>query len=199
MIDFGERFEWPPLPPGLYRDSLLWRSNGASPNQRPPLGRPFLTFASLPYEPQKSYRDARDVCRAQDKAGKCESSIAIEMCRVAISQEAVTFACMRELQNQYGIWNIEQELEAAYWDGAKNLISTTVYGIAWKSSALADMEELQIQKSSDLPNNSLIFRDELQIGYIMEPSYSIWSCNRTTPFSHKNFVISFTTKKHAII
>jgi len=33
------------------------------------------------------------------KACKCDSSIAIGVCRV------VTLACMRELQNQYGIWN----------------------------------------------------------------------------------------------
>ncbi|OCK90377.1 uncharacterized protein K441DRAFT_666479 [Cenococcum geophilum 1.58] len=35
------------------------------------------------------------------------------------------------------------------------------------------MEELHIQKSSDLPNNSLIFRFELQISYIMEPQYEV--------------------------
>ena len=51
---------------------------------------------------------------------------------------------------------MEQELEATYWNGAKNL------------DALTDMEELQIQKSSDLPNNTLIFRFELHFGYNME-------------------------------
>ena len=59
-----------------------------------------------------------------------------------------------------------QELEAPYWNGAKNLISTTVYGIACKFDALTDMEELHIQKSSDLPNDHLIFRFELRFGYI---------------------------------
>ena len=51
---------------------------------------------------------------------------------------------------------MERELEATYWNGAKNLISTTVYSIACKFDALTDMEELHIQKSSDLPNNHLI-------------------------------------------
>ena len=57
-----------------------------------------------------------------------------------------------------------QELEAPYWNGAKNLILTTVYGIACKFDALTDMEELHIQKSSDLPNDNLIFIFELHIG-----------------------------------
>ena len=63
---------------------------------------------------------------------------------------------------------MEQELEATYWNGVKNLISTTVYSIDCKFDALADMEELQVQKSSDLPNNTLIFRFELHFGYNME-------------------------------
>jgi hypothetical protein len=54
---------------------------------------------------------------------------------------------------------MEQELEATYRNGARNLISTT---IARKFDALTDMEELQIQ---DLPNNTLIFRFELHFGY----------------------------------
>jgi len=37
--------------------------------------------------------------------------------------------------------------------------------MACKFDALTDMEELHIQKSSDLPNNNLIFRFELHIGY----------------------------------
>ena len=59
---------------------------------------------------------------------------------------------------------MERELEAPYWNGAKNLISTTVYGIACKFDALTDMEELHIQKLLYLPNDSLIFRFELHIG-----------------------------------
>ena len=51
---------------------------------------------------------------------------------------------------------MELELEAPYWNGAKNLITTTIYSIAREFDALTDMEELHIQKSSDLPNNSLI-------------------------------------------
>jgi len=66
---------------------------------------------------------------------------------------------------------MEQELEAIYWNGAKNLISTTVYSIACKFDALADMEVLYIQKSLDLPNNSLIFRFELHFHYNMEPPF----------------------------
>ena len=62
------------------------------------------------------------------------------------------------------IWNMGQELEAPYWNGAKNLISTTVYCIAYKFDALTDMEELHIQKSSYLPNDNLIFIFELHIG-----------------------------------
>ena len=60
---------------------------------------------------------------------------------------------------------MEQELKATYWNGAKNLISTTVYSIACKFDALTDMEELHIQKSSDLPNDNLIFIFELHIQY----------------------------------
>ena len=79
------------------------------------------------------------------------------------------------------IWNMEQELEATYWNGAKNLISTTVYSIACKFDALTDIEELHIQKSLDLPNDTLIFIFELHFGYNMEPPYWIWRCNRTFP------------------
>jgi len=39
---------------------------------------------------------------------------------------------------------MEQELEALYWNSAKNLISTTVYSIAYKFDALTNMEELHI-------------------------------------------------------
>ena len=53
-----------------------------------------------------------------------------------------------------GMWNGSSK--ATYWNGAKNLISTTVYSIACKFDALTDMEELHIQTASDLPNNSLI-------------------------------------------
>ena len=49
-------------------------------------------------------------------------------------------------------------------NGAKNLISTTVYSIACKFDALTDMEELHIKKSSDLPNDHLIFRIDLHFG-----------------------------------
>ena len=67
---------------------------------------------------------------------------------------------------------MEQELEAPYWNGAKNSISTTVYGIACKFDALTDMEELHIQTASDLPNDTLISIFELQFRYNMEPLYS---------------------------
>ena len=63
---------------------------------------------------------------------------------------------------------MERELEATYWNGAKNLILTTVYSIVCKFDALTDMEELHIQKSSYLPNTHLIFRFELHFGYNME-------------------------------
>jgi len=67
----------------------------------------------------------------------------------------------------YGIWN------SSILKRCQELHSTTVYGIACKFAALTDMEELHIQKSSDLPNNHLIFRFELHFGYTMEPPYSI--------------------------
>ena len=66
---------------------------------------------------------------------------------------------------------MEQELEATYWNGAKSSISTTVYSIACKFDALTDMEELHIQKSPDLPNDTLIFIFELHFGYNTEPPY----------------------------
>ena len=69
----------------------------------------------------------------------------------------------------YRIWN--RRSKATYWNGAKNLISTTAYSIACKFDALADMEELHIQKSSYLPNDTLIFIFELHFGYNMEPPY----------------------------
>ena len=63
---------------------------------------------------------------------------------------------------------MERELKTIYWNGAKNLISTNVYSISHKFDALTDMEELHIQKLSDLPNTHLIFRFELHFGYNME-------------------------------
>ena len=36
------------------------------------------------------------------------------------------------------LWNMGQELEAPYRNGAKNLISTTVYRIACRFAALTD-------------------------------------------------------------
>ena len=94
------------------------------------------------------------------------------------------------------IWNMERELKAPYWNGAKNLISTSVYSIACKFNAPTDMEELHVQKSSDLPNNNLIFRFELHFGYNM-------GCNRTTPedpiwicrWAHDPFLINPTFRR----
>jgi len=63
------------------------------------------------------------------------------------------FGAYMRASDWYGIWNGGSR--ATYWNGAKNLISTTVYSIACKFDALTDMEELHIQKSSDLPNNTL--------------------------------------------
>ena len=63
---------------------------------------------------------------------------------------------------------MEQELETTCWNGARNFISTTVYSIACNFDALTDMEELHIQKSSDLPNTHPIFKFELHFGYNME-------------------------------
>jgi len=61
------------------------------------------------------------------------------------------------------------EFEAPDWTSAKNLSLTTVYSIAFKFDALTDLKELQIRKLSDLPNNHLRIRFELQIGCILEP------------------------------
>ena len=74
-----------------------------------------------------------------------------------------------------------RELEAIYWNDAMNLISTTAYSIACKFDALTNMEELQIQKLSDLPNNHLIFRFELHTGYNMSLRIEYGGCNRTAP------------------
>ena len=49
------------------------------------------------------------------------------------------------------------------------LISTTVYRLACKFDAVADLKELQIRKSSVLRNDLIRTRFELQIGYILEP------------------------------
>jgi len=97
------------------------------------------------------------------KAYNCDSSIAIGACGVAILLQEVIYARAPE-----SIWNMEQELEAPYWNGAKSSILTTVYSIACRFAALTDIEELYIQKSSDLPNDHLIFRFELHFGNNME-------------------------------
>ena len=57
----------------------------------------------------------------------------------------------------------ESELRAPFQSDAKNLIPTTVYGLAWKLDAVADPKELQFRKSSVLPNDRII-----QIGYILQ-------------------------------
>jgi len=55
------------------------------------------------------------------------------------------------------------------------------------------MEELYIQKSSDLPNDHLIFRFELHFGYNIEPPYSIWSCNQTIPKAEGSILFKFSS------
>jgi len=55
--------------------------------------------------------------------------------------------------------------KATYRNGAKNLISTTVYSIACKFDALTDMEELYIQKSSDLPTASYLYLGSVSVKY----------------------------------
>ena len=97
---------------------------------------------------------------------------------------------MRQQYRDWGMWSCyiirsrwlcmrELHINMEYGTGAQSYILkrcqephlTTVYSIACKFNALTDMEELQIQKSSDLPNNHLIFRFELHFGYNMEPPY----------------------------
>ena len=73
----------PSLPPGLYRDSLLWCNNGASSS-----ANALSTITKVKI--MTSY-----------KACKCDSSITVEACGVAISREVVTLACIRELEAIY--------------------------------------------------------------------------------------------------
>jgi uncharacterized ferredoxin-like protein len=47
--------------------------------------------------------------------------------------------------------------------GAKSSRTTTSYGKACKFDATADLEELQIEKSSESPNDRVRFRFDLQI------------------------------------
>jgi hypothetical protein len=84
-----------------------------------------------------------------------------------------------KLQIQSGVQN--EELRAPDLNWRQDLSSDSIYGIACDFDALADLEELQIRKSSDWPNDRVRIRFELQIGSVLNPSDSIWSCNRTTP------------------
>ena len=59
------------------------------------------------------------------------------------------------------ILNLEAEVKASR--------TTTSYGKACKFDATADLEELQIEKSSESPNDRVRFRFDLQIRLILEP------------------------------
>ena len=160
----------PSLPPGLYHDSLLWCINGASSSANALSAiDAFYTFVEAVVELQRRARSAKE-CESNKKitsykACECNSSITIGLCGVAILQEVVH----TRAPDWNGTWNGSSK--ATYWNGAKNLISTTVYSIACKFDALTDMEELHIQTASDLPNNTLIFIFELRFRYNMEPPY----------------------------
>ena len=65
-------------------------------------------------------------------------------------------------------WSWNEERWAPYWTDAKSLSSTTTYGIAFKFDALTDLEELQITKSSDQPNDRVRIRFELQIRSVLK-------------------------------
>ena len=58
------------------------------------------------------------------------------------------------------ILNLEIEVKASR--------TTTSYGKACKFDATADLEELQIEKSSESPNDRVRFRFDLQIRLILE-------------------------------
>jgi len=61
------------------------------------------------------------------------------------------------------ILNLEVEIK-----GAKSSGGATSYSKACKFDATADMEELQIKKSSESPNDRVRFRFDLQIRLILE-------------------------------
>ena len=63
------------------------------------------------------------------------------------------------------ILNLEVEIKASR--------TTTLYSKACKFDATADLEELQIEKSSESPNNPVRFRFDLQIRLILELQPSI--------------------------
>ena len=65
------------------------------------------------------------------------------------------------------ILNLEIEVKAL-GSGAKSSRTTTLYGKACKFDATADLEELQIEKSSESPNDRVRFRFDLQIRLILE-------------------------------
>ena len=100
----------PILPPGLYRDSLLWCSNGASSSgQRPLCDRRFLHLCLLPVRAVVGL--LRRLRRPENKlititkikiitlykACKCDCSITIGAYGAAISQEVITLARVWEL------------------------------------------------------------------------------------------------------
>ena len=58
------------------------------------------------------------------------------------------------------ILNLEVEAKASR--------TTTSYGKACKFGATADLEELQVEKSSESPNDRVRFRFDLQIRLILE-------------------------------
>ena len=76
---------------------------------------------------------------------------------------------------QSSIFEMEDDMEVG------GSISPSIYGKVLKFDALADMEPLHIEKSSDLPNERPIFILKLHFNSNLEPPYSFWRWNRTSP------------------
>ena len=91
---------------------------------------------------------------------------------VGIAIDNVTSAAY---YRQSSIFKIEDDIEVG------GSISPSIYGKVLKFDALADMEPLHIEKSSDLPNERPIFILKLHFNSNLEPPYSFWRWNRTSP------------------
>src|SRR5207248_8678612 len=81
----------------------------------------------------------------------------------------------------YSKWRTIWKSGVLFQKWSQGSISPSIYGKVLKFDALADMEPLHIEKSSDLPNERPIFILKLHFNSNLEPSYSFWRWNRTSP------------------
>ena len=152
----------------LYRDLLLWLLFNRRPRRPPP--------ASVEAEVEQWWR----LRRAEAISSRSrELRWGRHKIHIGATETASRLGWVES--PYYKQLLIGRVYKALDWTDAKSLSSTATYGMAFKFDALTDLEELQIRKLSDQPNDRVRIRFELQIGSVLNPSNSIWSRNRTTP------------------